>query len=192
MGASFRAMSLVLCVVAITPCVACSTRAPLPASHVESSGEEDTLEPSVRAVDHPIRSELRALHRRCDDAIDGLEEGYEAAERREDALAAAAAVAYLAGLAAGGTSSRCVPTATGCTQPSLSRSAGEGGPIDQQTDQVYMEASDRIRAINRGLDAVDELVMEQPDPAQWSEARLQRWDELSGALSTACGGAPGG
>ncbi len=137
-----------------------------------------------------------------------LREGVEDAERRENILTAVAAVAYVIGEIADGSSGdadgalygpgstqsyRCTETADGrqdgpgCGfQPQPSRALGEGGPIDQQTDAVHQDAASQIRAINRGVDSLDDFLFSNPDPDGWTEADRARYRELTEALSAAC------
>jgi len=181
----------------------CARRQSLPASHAQP--ERD---PSAHDADplssHPVRVEVRRLHAACDETVVALQDGVEDAERRETILTAVAALAYVVGELADGDDPEggmygpgstqahtCTPgddSAPGCNFQRLpSRGDGEGGPIDQQTDEVHLSASDQIRQINRGVDALDDFLFSaQPDPDDWSPAESARYDELRTALAAAC------
>lgn len=148
------------------------------------------------------------MHVACDEAIAALGEGVEDAERRENILTAAAALAYVVGRIADGggheganygpgspLSDRCTPGAdgrsfegTGCgPEPMPSRQLGEGGPIDEQTDAVHLSAGDQIRQINRAVDALDEMIFDSPPSNLWNDDERAEFRELTEALSAACG-----
>jgi hypothetical protein len=184
--------------------VGCARRAPLPPSHAEPAPApgQESHDPLAAA---PEREEVRRLHTECDATVIALEEGVEDADRRENILTGVAAVAYVVGTLADGDARpggmygpgssqayRCTPGTNegpGCTfQPLPSRAAGEGGPIDQETDQVHLEASDQIREINRGLDALDDFLFSNPDPDEWTPEERQHFEALTHALGSACAG----
>jgi hypothetical protein len=180
----------------------CSRREELPVSHTDSESDTAGAEADP-ASDDPIRVDVRRLHAECDETVVELQEGVEDADRRENILTAVAALAYVVGEIADGSSGdaegalygpgstqsyRCTDgEGVGCGfQPQPSRSLGEGGPIDQQTDEVHLDAADQVRAINRGVDALDDFLFSNPDIDGWTEAEHQRYRELAEALSAAC------
>ncbi|RLB46406.1 MAG: hypothetical protein DRJ42_27735 [Deltaproteobacteria bacterium] len=184
----------------------CSHRSSLPVSHAQP--EEAAVGQEVEPLaEDPARVEVRRLHIACDETVAALGEGVEDAERRETILTAVAALAYVVGtLADGGGSEgayygpgtsgahRCTPGAdgrsfegTGCgPEPMPSRQLGEGGPIDQQTDEVHLSAGDQIRRINRAVDALDEMIFQSPPSDAWNDDERAHFRELTEALSSAC------
>ncbi len=202
------AKTAALVVLVLTLPMGCARHERLPVSHADpapTEGEED-IDPES---EDPFRVELRHIHAACDERVVELREGVEDADRRENILTAVAALAYVVGRIAGGgrnaaaagglygpgstQSYRCTegPNGTsdgvGCTfQPQPSRALGEGGPIDQQTDQVHLDAADQVREINRGVDALDDFLFSNPDPDAWTEADRAHFEQLSEALRAAC------
>ena len=195
------ALSAILLVVC-----ACASREPLPVSHADSSGDEAPAAPEDALANDPVRLQLRTIHTQCDGAIGSLAEGVDDADRREDILTAVAALAYVVGTVANGNHDpaanqygpdnhqECVEGSggrregRGCGfQPMPSRSLGEGGPVDEDTDQVHRSAAEQIRLINRNLDAVDELILSAPDSSTWTDEQRENWNRLRLELTAACG-----
>lgn len=197
-----RSAHIAFSVVLLVGAFGCSHREPLPPSHATPrrlpGGE--TADPRANA---PERAEVRRLHATCDATVVALRDDVDDADRRESLLTAVAALAYVVGRLADGDgvegglygpgstqSYRCTPgtyEGPGCGfEPLPSRSLGEGGPIDAQTDEVHLDAADQVRAINRGVDALDDLLFSRPDPGEWTEADRARFEELTHALAEVC------
>lgn len=198
MGRPSIRMVLVLALGAVAV-FGCARRDPLPASHASTGDEAISVDPSDPLADVPERRALRELHAECDATISMLQGEVDDAVRRENVLTAAAAVAYVVGTLAGGDNTanqgaisgpgsqqdyRCTPSTDATTydgpgcgaQPLPSRNLGEGGPIDEQTDEVHLDASEAIERINDGLDGLDELLFSHPDPSEWTDDQRAAWE----------------
>jgi hypothetical protein len=167
-------------------------------------------EPVAAGDDSPlandfVRTELRAIHDRCDAYVATLERDVDEAATREDVATAAAAVAYVVGEIADGSGDAevmgrtgadarsCIetPDAPGCgVTPVPSTAAGRESPLHRDTVDARLTATDRIRAVNQALDALDDFVFSRPDPARWTPEDEATWTRRKDTASRECGSAP--
>ena len=197
---SRRAVSLpplLLCLVTMGGCARGETLPPV------TAGEP----PPARAADaseDPVRSELRRLHIACDARREALIDDVDDARRRVRRVSGVAAVAWFLGevlsgddAAVGGsdpTTARCDPAGGGgagqaeCTPraPTVVAGGQQHNPAGQERRSVELDAAAQIRAINRATDDIDTLLFSSPDPAAWTEAEQERWEQLHEVLLQLC------
>ncbi len=177
----------------------CTSRE-LPPSHASPDegpppGGESPLESDF------VRTELREIHGLCDARVSGLETSVDDAAQREDIARAIAVGAYAVGELADGSGDaevmgRTGAGARGCAEtpndigcgvtPVPSAGAGAESPIHQDTVDARLSASDRIRDINRALDALDDFVFQKPDPATWTDDDRGAWETLRQSARSEC------